>query len=186
MSDSLSAQVMDINEALHEVEHTLAQDWSLWCIQSIHDGRRDATRRSELYRSFESLQSELGQACPRHHIQWSYQSWPGPCAKILSFLGLKLEWRQRRRASEHAGSPDTPPGRRPDAAQLGQELHVLHAVRPREHQVRACSPRTGMELPQAKWRRVDTTEDHHVSPLTSKSLRTGPNSFNWSQKSTPP
>ena len=83
MPDSLNAQVMDINQALHDVEQALAQDWSLWCNQSRHDGKRDATRRSELYRSFGSLQSELGQTCPRRDIQWSCQSWPGPCTKIL-------------------------------------------------------------------------------------------------------
>ena len=34
--DTHRAQVMDLNQSLHDVEHTLAQDWSLWC---THDGR---------------------------------------------------------------------------------------------------------------------------------------------------
>ena len=108
---------------------------------------------------------ELRQACSHHAIQWGCQSWPGPCTKILNLLGLNLEWRQRRRASSHVGSPDPQAGGCLDAAQLGQKLHVLHAVRQGEHYAEHALQGSGLEQLQTKWRRVYPAKDHPVPPL---------------------
>lgn len=71
---------------------------------SNHDGRGEAARRSELYRSFGSLCSESGQEAKSDCIQWRRQEWSGTSASILSVLDLYVEWSKRRRIAENADS----------------------------------------------------------------------------------
>ena len=44
LSEKLQDQLTDINQALHLIEHTLAQDWQLWGALTRYDGRRDICR----------------------------------------------------------------------------------------------------------------------------------------------
>ena len=71
MPDTLSAQVMDLNQALHDVEHTLAQDWSLWCTQSRHDGRRDAAMTIRALQIFwkPAVRTWANEPEPRHPME---------------------------------------------------------------------------------------------------------------------
>lgn len=43
-SEAVADQLIDLNCTLHLIEHTLAQDWQLWCISKGFDGRGDAGR----------------------------------------------------------------------------------------------------------------------------------------------
>ena len=38
-SEAVADQLIDLNCTLHLIEHTLAQDWQLWCISKGFDGR---------------------------------------------------------------------------------------------------------------------------------------------------
>ena len=108
LSEKLQDQLTDLNQALHLIEHTLAQDWQLWGALTRYDGRRDVCRRSELYGSPRCMRIERWQKTTGCY-GWNTETWQGSCSQILSILGLHIEWRQRR-PSSYACPPDTEAG----------------------------------------------------------------------------
>ena len=167
MPDTLQDQLHDLHDALHLLEHTLAQDWKLWCEYTQQDGRRDVYRRSNFCRSPRCLRTEPRQKTDGGHLGWDAQTWQGSYASILTVLGINVEWRQRRRVVAHAGPPILETRGRLASVEPRQELHVLHSMCSRQYHAQYIDQGPRMEPTQGEGRGDHASSDDDVSSLYS-------------------